>query len=94
MSEPIVGRLILEDGAEFQGTIFGNPASVAGEVVFTTGMVGYSETVTDPSFRGQIVVFTYPLIGNYGVPGDETDETGLPKWFESVSPHAAARNVM
>ncbi|MCA9255579.1 MAG: glutamine-hydrolyzing carbamoyl-phosphate synthase small subunit [Phycisphaerales bacterium] len=89
MSEPIVGRLILEDGAEFQGTIFGNPASVAGEVVFTTGMVGYSETVTDPSFRGQIVVFTYPLIGNYGVPGDETDETGLPKWFESVSPHAA-----
>ncbi|MCB9851959.1 MAG: glutamine-hydrolyzing carbamoyl-phosphate synthase small subunit [Phycisphaerales bacterium] len=89
MSEPIEGRLILEDGAEFRGTIFGNPASVSGEVVFTTGMVGYSETVTDPSFRGQIVVFTYPLIGNYGVPAAAIDSLGLSRHFESVCAQAA-----
>lgn len=89
MSEPIEGRLILEDGSEFNGTIFGNPASVSGEVVFTTGMVGYNETVTDPSFRGQIIVFTYPLIGNYGVPTDARDDLGLPAHFESVRAHAA-----
>lgn len=89
MSAPIEGRLILEDGAEFKGTIFGKPDSVSGEVVFTTGMVGYSETVTDPSFRGQIIVFTYPLIGNYGVPADVPDAFGLPRNFESTAPHAA-----
>ncbi len=89
MCNPIEGRLILEDGSEFPGTIFGNPASISGEVVFTTGMVGYNETVTDPSFRGQIIVFTYPLIGNYGVPADARDNLGLPAHFESVRSHAA-----
>ena len=63
---------MLEDGAAFEGWSFAGDGEVAGEVVFTTSMVGYQETITDPSYRGQIVVFTYPLIGNYGViPGDE-----------------------
>src|SRR5829696_991555 len=64
--------VILEDGTVFEGWSFAGNGEVAGEVVFTTSMVGYQETVTDPSYRGQIVLFTYPLIGNYGViPGDE-----------------------
>ncbi len=64
--------LVLEDGALFEGWSFAGEGEVAGEVVFTTSMVGYQETVTDPSYRGQIVLFTYPLIGNYGViPGDD-----------------------
>ena len=64
--------IVLEDGAVFEGWTFAGGGEVAGEVVFTTSMVGYQETITDPSYRGQIVLFTYPLIGNYGViPGDE-----------------------
>ena len=56
----------------FEGWSFAGGGEVSGEVVFTTSMVGYQETITDPSYRGQIVLFTYPLIGNYGViPGDE-----------------------
>jgi len=75
---------MLEDGSIFEGIGFGYPAAVAGEVVFNTGMVGYTETLTDPSYRGQILCLTYPLIGNYGVPSmDDTDEFGLPKFFES-----------
>ena len=72
--------LVLEDGTEFRGTSRGFPASVSGEVVFNTGMVGYTEALTDPSYRGQILVLTYPLVGNYGVPPD----------FESENIHAAA----
>ncbi len=64
--------VVLEDGTSFSGWTFAGEGEVAGEVVFTTSMVGYQETLTDPSYRGQIVLFTYPLIGNYGViPGDE-----------------------
>jgi carbamoyl-phosphate synthase small subunit len=64
--------VVLEDGASFSGWTFAGEGEVSGEVVFTTSMVGYQETLTDPSYRGQIVLFTYPLIGNYGViPGDE-----------------------
>ncbi|MDQ3863498.1 MAG: glutamine-hydrolyzing carbamoyl-phosphate synthase small subunit [Actinomycetota bacterium] len=64
--------LVLEDGAAFEGRSFAGEGEVAGEVVFTTSMLGYQETITDPSYRGQIVLFTYPLIGNYGViPGDD-----------------------
>ena len=63
------GRLVLEDGAIFEGRSFGSGLPRAGEVVFTTGMVGYPEALTDPSYRGQILAFTYPSIGNYGVPG-------------------------
>ncbi len=62
------GKLVLEDGSSFPGESFGKHGSVTGEVVFTTGMVGYPESLTDPSYKGQILVCTYPLIGNYGVP--------------------------
>lgn len=77
-----LAKLILEDGTEFTGSSFGYEGSTAGEVVFNTGMVGYPETLTDPSYCGQILTLTYPLIGNYGVPAD-TKENGLKKYFES-----------
>jgi len=77
-------KLILEDGSVFDGVGFGYPSEITGEVVFNTGMVGYTETLTDPSYRGQILCMTYPLVGNYGVPSfDVKDEYGLPKFFES-----------
>ncbi len=75
-------KLILGDGVEFSGASFGALAGVAGEVVFNTGMAGYVETLTDPSYRGQILVLTYPLIGNYGVPGTRP-EGSLDGPFES-----------
>src|SRR5438105_3910649 len=62
----INAELVLQDGRRFPGTLFGAAKSIAGEVVFNTGMVGYVESLTDPSYAGQILVFTYPLIGNYG----------------------------
>jgi carbamoyl-phosphate synthase small subunit len=77
------GLLVLEDGTEITGRAFGAMASTAGEVVFNTGMVGYPESLTDPSYAGQILVFTFPLIGNYGVPGRRQDRWGLPEGFES-----------
>ncbi|HLC74600.1 MAG TPA: carbamoyl-phosphate synthase domain-containing protein, partial [Candidatus Nanoarchaeia archaeon] len=61
-------RLILENGMVFEGTSFGAATGRSGEVVFNTGMVGYPESLTDPSYEGQIIVLTYPLVGNYGVP--------------------------
>ncbi len=64
----MVGKFILEDGSTFEGTSFGFRTSVAGEAVFSTGMTGYPESFTDPSYAGQILILTYPLIGNYGVP--------------------------
>jgi len=79
-------KLILEDGTEFSGTSFGSPVSVSGEVVFNTAMTGYPESLTDPSYKGQILVLTYPLIGNYGVP-PETIENELFKFFESYTMH-------
>lgn len=66
--DKLTGRLVLGDGTWFEGRSFGYPKSTAGEVVFNTGMVGYPEALTDPSYKGQILAFTYPLIGNYGVP--------------------------
>ena len=60
------GYLTLESGEVFTGTLYGAPVNGFGEVVFTTGMTGYQEVMSDPSFAGQIVTFTYPLIGNYG----------------------------
>lgn len=74
--------LTLEDNSSFIGYSFGAEFSVSGEVVFNTGMVGYPETFTDPSYKGQILVLTYPLIGNYGVPEDKK-ESGIEKNFES-----------
>jgi carbamoyl-phosphate synthase small subunit len=77
-------QLQLEDGTRYIGKGFGYPKVVGGEVVFNTGMVGYTESLTDPSYRGQILCMTYPLIGNYGVPPhDDFDEFGLPRHFES-----------
>src|SRR5579872_5232785 len=61
-------RLVLDDGTEFEGSGFGAARTVAGEVVFSTGIAGYPESLTDPSYKGQILILTYPLIGNYGVP--------------------------
>ncbi len=81
--------LVLEDGTEFRGFSFGAESSVAGEVVFNTGMVGYVESLTDPSYAGQILTLTYPLIGNYGVPA-RTSEYGLPASFESEHIHITA----
>lgn len=62
------GQLLFKDGSSFEGVSFGYPHSVAGEAVFTTGMVGYPESLTDASYVGQLLIFSYPLIGNYGVP--------------------------
>ncbi len=79
-------ELVLEDGTVYSGKHFGYEASTAGEVVFNTGMVGYPETLTDPSYKGQILVFTYPLIGNYGVP-DNSRIDNLLTHFESEKIH-------
>jgi len=70
------GKLILKDGTKFEGESFGAAKPISGEVVFATGMVGYPEGLTDPSFRGQILVYTFPLIGNYGVPDKKFWESG------------------
>ena len=75
--------LELQDGTSFSGEAFGDFRPTAGEVVFNTGMVGYPESLTDPSYCGQILVLTYPLVGNYGVPESGVDHLGLPKNFES-----------
>lgn len=74
-------QLILEDGTVFAGEGFGSTKDVTGEVVFTTGMTGYQETLSDPSYCGQIVTFTYPLIGNYGINRDD---------FETIQPAVKA----
>ena len=81
--------LILENGDEFKGFSFGAEHSVSGEVVFNTGMVGYPESLTDPSYKGQILVLTYPLIGNYGVPEKQTKDN-LIQNFESDKIQAQA----
>ena len=79
-------KLILEDGTEFDGNSFGFEKSVSGEVVFNTAMTGYPESLSDPSYRGQILVLTYPLIGNYGIPDNAMDQNLL-KYFESDQLH-------
>ena len=75
-------KLVLGDGSVFQGHAFGYKKNVNGEVVFNTGMIGYPESLTDPSYRGQILVLTYPLIGNYGI-SEYDKEDDLLKYFES-----------
>lgn len=77
------GFLILENGQKFEGDSFGADLPVSGEVVFCTGMTGYPESFTDPSYYGQILVMTYPLIGNYGIPSPTKNESGLSNNFES-----------
>ncbi len=84
--------LELKNGTKINGYSFGSESSIAGELVFQTGMVGYPESITDPSYRGQILVITFPLVGNYGVPSREKmDEIipSLPKYFESNKIHIA-----
>ncbi|RKF80187.1 Carbamoyl-phosphate synthase arginine-specific small chain [Golovinomyces cichoracearum] len=75
--------LAIKDGPIFHGKSFGAKRNISGEAVFTTSLVGYPESMTDPSYRGQILVFTQPLIGNYGVPSSVRDSNGLLKYFES-----------
>ncbi|GMM50259.1 carbamoyl-phosphate synthase (glutamine-hydrolyzing) [Starmerella bacillaris] len=85
--------LTIRNGPVFHGKSFGANTNVSGEAVFTTGMVGYPESMTDPSYRGQILVFTQPLIGNYGVPsGKEKDEFNLLRYFES--PHIQCKGIV
>jgi len=75
--------VLLEDGTIFRGYSFGAKKSTTGEAVFSTSMVGYPEALTDPSYRGQILCLTYPLIGNYGVPSYDVLSDNLPAYFES-----------
>ncbi|EGD82423.1 carbamoylphosphate synthase [Salpingoeca rosetta] len=83
-------KLVLQDGTSFDGFAFGADVSMAGEVVFQTGMVGYPESLTDPSYERQLLCLTYPMIGNYGVPpSDTTDTFGLPAFMESNKVHVA-----
>ena len=85
-------RLEVEDGAFCEGYSFGAEKSVSGELVFQTGMVGYPESITDPSYRGQILVVTFPLVGNYGVPSRKTKDRlieSIPAHFEAAEIHVA-----
>ena len=75
--------LILDDGSRFEGESFGYEGNTAGEVVFNTAMTGYPESLTDPSYAGQLMVLTYPLVGNYGVPSADAAEGGIPLFMES-----------
>jgi carbamoyl-phosphate synthase small subunit len=78
------GKLVLEDGTVYDGMGFGYSTTVSGEAVFNTGMSGYTEALTDPSYNGQILTLTYPLVGNYGIPNVlEKDEDGIKKYTES-----------
>src|ERR1700723_951436 len=74
----ITAKLALEDGSVYYGRGFGATGETAGEVVFNTSMTGYQEVLTDPSYKGQIVTMTYPLIGNYGVNAEDV-ESGRPQ---------------
>jgi carbamoyl-phosphate synthase small subunit len=87
--EPKSIKLVLEDGSVFKGKSFGHEGSIAGEVVFNTAMTGYPESLTDPSYKGQILVLTYPIVGNYGVPREDS-ENELFKFFESDQLHISA----
>jgi len=82
--------LILEDGSRYEGTAFGSLRNTSGEVVFNTAMTGYPESLTDPSYAGQILVSTFPLIGNYGVPPHGKEEDGLEENFEGSHIYARA----
>lgn len=83
-------RLLLNDGSVFHGKSFGYEKAVAGEVVFNTAMTGYPENLTDPSYAGQMITLTYPLVGNYGVPPFSIEPNGLPTFMESERIHVEA----
>jgi carbamoyl-phosphate synthase small subunit len=76
MQAPQKAMLALEDGTVFEGWSIGYPGEIAGELVFNTSMTGYQEILTDPSYKGQIVVMTYPLIGNYGINEEDIESSG------------------
>ena len=82
--------LVLQDGHQFHGTSFGYERPVSGEVVFNTAMMGYPESLTDPSYSGQILVMTFPLVGNYGVPTASEEANGLSSYYESSHIHVRA----
>ena len=82
--------LVLSDGTKFHGKSFGYDAPVAGEVVFNTAMMGYPESLTDPSYAGQLMTLTYPLVGNYGVPPFTFGDDQLPTFMESDKIYASA----
>ena len=82
--------LVLDDGTQFHGQSFGYEKNVAGEVVFNTAMMGYPESLTDPSYAGQMLVTTFPLVGNYGVPKFSFEKNGLPTFMESDRIYATA----
>jgi len=88
MRERSIVRLVLEDGTVYTGRSFGAEIPAAGEVVFNTAMTGYPESLTDPSYRGQVLCLTYPLVGNYGAPARE-EENDLYRFYESASIHIA-----
>ncbi|TPX69761.1 hypothetical protein SpCBS45565_g02192 [Spizellomyces sp. 'palustris'] len=94
VNDATIATLLLNDGTAYEGYSFGSEKqSIAGECVFQTGMVGYPESLTDPSYRGQILVLTFPLVGNYGVPSRKDVDThlnNLQNYFESVEIHIAA----
>ena len=85
---PVQATLVLKDGQRLEGTSFGAKVNRPGEVVFNTGMVGYPEALTDPSYRGQILVLTFPLVGNYGVPSMDTKDKwcGLSVFYGALTP--------
>ena len=85
--------LILEDGTIFEGQAFGADVDVTGEIVFNTGMTGYQESITDQSYNGQILTFTYPLVGNYGVNRDDY-ESIKPTIIQKVSLNEQMINLM
>ena len=89
MRETKRATLILEDGTRFEGKSFGYEAAAAGEVVFNTAMTGYPESLTDPSYEGQILVTTFPLLGNYGVP-PRSGSPDLSDHYESSRIHCRA----
>ena len=82
--------LLLDDGTAFHGKSFGYEKPVAGEVVFNTAMMGYTESLTDPSYAGQLMTLTYPLVGNYGVPPFTMEPNGLATFMESDKIYASA----
>ncbi|XP_066146242.1 multifunctional protein r isoform X2 [Euwallacea fornicatus] len=88
--DSVPAYLVLENGVVLAGKSFGAVKQTDGEVVFQTGMVGYPESLTDPSYHSQLLVLTYPIIGNYGVPAETNDENGLPYFFESYRIWSAA----
>lgn len=91
MSQPVKAFLTLENGSVFEGFSFGYEKPCSGEVVFNTAMTGYPESLTDPSYKGQILVTTYPILGNYGVPSEDVrNDEDIKEYFESSQIHCEA----